>query len=132
MRKTNPTTVRAEFDTELNNLIAHFERVRHAIAGSVNEKSDTSRLAESVFVSGYVSFEGFASNLFIAYLNLDPTVFQQSFDAQMRGRVLERFGAWHTARLNFSNIRHINVDALRDILDPNQRNMTFGSAAGMK
>jgi hypothetical protein len=132
MRKSNPDNVRTDFATELTALIAYFERVRQAVSGSVHEKADSSRLAESVFVSAYVAFEGFTSNLFIAYLNRDPTLFQQSFDTRIRTSVTEKFSPWHSARVNFSNIRHINVDALREIIDPSQKNMTFRSAAFMK
>lgn len=131
MRKSNPNYLRKQFRQELDDLIDYFDRLIKAIRLSKHEKADASRLAESVFVSAYVGFEGFVSNLFVAYLNLDPRVFQRFYDNKIR-QSAEKFGVWHIGRLSFSTIRHVNVDSLRGILDPDQRNITFGSATKMK
>lgn len=132
MRKSDPAIVRAEFDSEMTRLSDHFQRVLDAITGSAHQMADASRLAESVFVSAYVSFEGFVSNLFIAYLNRDPTAFQHSVDTRMLQSLQQKFGPWHSARTSFATLSHVNVDAIRDILDPDQKNLTFGSTAKMK
>jgi hypothetical protein len=132
VRKSNPDYLLTQFQNELTGLIDYFDRVSESIAGTQHEMADLSRLAENTFVSAYVGFEGFISNLFVAYLNRDPTVFQQFNDNSMRQRVQAKFGQWNANRIAFATIPHLNVDQLRDILDPNQRNITFSSVAAMK
>ena len=75
MRKSDPTLVRQEFADMMNSLVSHFDRLATALVGSQHEMADLSLLAENIFLSAYVSFEGFVSNLFLAYANRDPTDF---------------------------------------------------------
>ena len=132
MRTSDHNYLKRQFRKEIDCLITHFERVTRAIASSKHAKADTSRIAESVFVSAYVSFEGFLSNLFVAYINCAPARFLEFNENRIRQSAQDKFGEWHAGRLSFSSVRHIKVDTLRGILDPGQRNITFGSTAKIK
>ena len=131
MRKKNPNQLREAYATELDDLIAYFERVESAIQGTQHEMADMSRLAESTFVSAYVSLEGMLSLLFLTYLNRDPRPFQQFHDTRIRQSVTEKYGAFHADRIAFSSRQHIPVDELSTAVDPKQFNITFSSAANM-
>ena len=69
MRKVNPAAVRAEFQADVTSLMAYMNRARRALEGESHEQGDVSRLASTTFLSLYVGFERFVSDLFLAYLN---------------------------------------------------------------
>src|SRR5438034_335332 len=94
MRKIDPNDVRADFAREVDDVIAYFDRVAVALAGSPHELGDLSRLAESTFLTVFVAFERFLSDLFLAYLNRQFGAYRTTLENRVRQSIHERFGAW--------------------------------------
>ncbi len=97
MRKISPIGVRNDFRKQLADLAA-FYSVGFATFSS---ETDQSTLTEHSLLAAAVTWEGFVSDMFIAYINRDATRFKQqlraSFDthlnaAAMPKRVFDAFG----------------------------------------
>jgi hypothetical protein len=73
MRKVDPDAVRRAFVNDAQELNNFRSRTAQAIQGGPHEQADISRLASTTFLSLYVAFETFLSDLFLAYLNRDFT-----------------------------------------------------------
>ena len=128
MRKVDPEDVRTAFVNDARALMEYMDRTRRALEGGPHEKRDISRLASTTFLSLYVSFETFLSDLFLAYLNRDFSQYQASLGNRITQSVSEKFGAWAAGRSPFVSIRNVAVADLEDIIDPNGWNLTFRSA----
>lgn len=98
MRKISPDDVRDDFRQQLANL-ATFHNTGFA---SFASETDQSTLTEHSLLAAAVTWEGFVSDMFIAYINRDATRFKQhlkdSFDTHLNTsstpkRVFEAFGA---------------------------------------
>lgn len=81
MRKMRPGDVVDDFQSQITELQSYYTRVASSLRGIPTAKADTSRLAEQTFVSAVVAFEGFLSDLMIAYLNRDPSKYQATKNA---------------------------------------------------
>jgi hypothetical protein len=76
MRKVSASDVKWQFLVQIDGMLSYIGRVSTALSGSSTEKRDISHLCESVFLDGYVAFEWFISDLFLAYMNHDFTYYQ--------------------------------------------------------
>ena len=132
MRKVDPDDVRAEFAQEVDDVIAYFDRVAIALAGSAHELGDVSRLAETTFLTIFVAFERFLSDLFLAYLNRQFSAYRTDLETRVRQSIQERFGAWASQRTRLDRVQHVRVADLEGIVDPQGRNLTFASAQDIK
>jgi hypothetical protein len=132
MRKSDPDKVRDDFVEEVDRLRGFFNRMSSLLEGQQHEMADNSQLAQTVFLSTYVAFENFWSDLFLAYLNIDPTQYQREFNRRIEQSVKERYSGWHAGRVDFSVRKHIKKDKIEHIVDPNRRNLTFKDAEKMK
>lgn len=130
MRKISPTDVKNDFIDQLRGLISFY----HAGLGALSADKDRSTLTEQSLLTTAVLWEGFVSDMFIAYINRDATRFKvhlrASFDAHMKSaakpqRVFEAFGA-----LTFpEHLKKSDVQALADGLG---NNITFPNFAELE
>ncbi len=132
MRKIDPADVQTQYATDLDDMRDHFRRLERAIKGTSHEQGDLSRLAESAFLSGFASFERFVSDLLLAYLNRDFTVYQRDLKRRISQSVDSKFGPWESGRTRFDSVKHVAVADLEGIVDPEGRNLTFKDAAQLK
>jgi hypothetical protein len=133
MRKSNPDKVKYNFEDEVKRLRNFLNRVSDLLKGTRHKMADNSQLAQTVFLSTYVAFETFWSDLFLAYLNRDPTHYQREMNERMKQSLEgQHFHNWHVDRIDFSVRQHINKDKIEGIVDPEKRNLTFASAEKMK
>lgn len=132
MRKIDPRGVRDAFDSEMNDLLSYFDRVAQALAGTGHEQGDISRLAETMFLAAFVSFERFLSDLFFAYMNRDFSAYQRDLSQRVHNSVRERFGQWSSARIRFNPKQHVNMPELENILDPDGWNLTFKNVVELR
>jgi hypothetical protein len=131
MRKADPDKVKQSFQQKLNELEQFLERVSKQIEGTSNEKADLSQLAESVFLSACVAYENMVSDLFLAYINRDPSKLQKQNETRIRQSIKQKFGDWEN-RVQFTSYKHIPYSEIQGLIDPNNRNLTFKNAAEMK
>lgn len=131
MNKLNPKDVASEFDSETTKLVDYYRRSAASLVGSATEKSDASLLAEHVFLSAAISFEGALSDLFFAYTNKDASVFIAKKQSLIQESVKREFGDWYAKKVNLGSIKHLRAGELYPLLDPNGHNITFYDAKKM-
>lgn len=132
MRKTDPQLVKNQFDNDTQRLVRFLERAENSLVGSAHEKSDLSQLVSTTFLTLYVQFEKFQSDLFLAYLNRNFSVYQRTKFSSIESSVESKFGRWFRNRLDLEPIQHVRVDELETIVDPTGWNLTFKDADTMK
>lgn len=132
MRKVDPQSVRDQFHAEADDLITFIQRIGKTLSGSAHSELDISRLASTTFLTLYVSFERFQSDLFLAYLNRDFSQFQAFKESSIRSSVRHKFGSWLENRLKFARVAHIAIDELEGVVDPDGWNLTFRDVSEMK
>jgi len=118
MRKIDPADVRVDFAQEVDEVIAYFDRVTVVLAGSAHEPGDLSRLAETTFLTVFVAFERFLSDLFLAYLNRQFSSYRSDLENRVRQSIKERFGVWASQRMRLGKVHHVRVSDLEGIVDP--------------
>ena len=131
MRKLSPTKIRDDFITEVNRLLAFYTRALTGFRGLANEKSDSSLLAEQVFLFAAISFESVLSDLFFAYVNIDASKFMEAKEQKAKAIVGSELGSWYESRIVLPGLKHIKADQLRTLLDPRGYNITFKNARNM-
>jgi hypothetical protein len=132
MRKVDPDDVRGDFHAEVTDLIDYFGRMSAATANSAHAQGDVSRLAETTFLSAYVAFERFLSDLFLAYLNRQFTGYGTDLESRIRQSVHERYGQWAAAQVRLNTVRHVRLADLEPIVNREGRNLTFSSAQDIR
>lgn len=128
MRKINPTDVRTDFDSSINDLTAFYNTVK---SGLTLDK-DQSFLAENIVLTAATFWEGFVNDLFVAYINRDSTQFathlQNAFDDNRTAK--QKLIASQFVRVTFPT--HLSVSMITSLLDNNGNNVTFSSYDAMK
>jgi hypothetical protein len=128
LRKINPNDVRADFDSKTLNVRDFHEK----LDASLDVMSDKSTLAEATLLRLAVLWEGFLSDLFVAYINRNSSKFSEhleiSLESQLQGkggRIYNQFGT-----LNIPT--HLTKDDIYEILDADGFNITFRSASEIR
>ena len=132
MRKINPQDVKNEFSVFVTERLAYFDRVDTALKGTPHEKRDISVLAETTLHSAYVAFECFISDLILAYINRDFSQYQGDLASRVSQSIQQKFGPWANSRTPFNSVKHIKIDDLEKMLDPDNYNLTFKSVDILK
>lgn len=131
MNKLNPKDVASGFDAEITKLLDYYRRSAASLVGTATEKLDSSLLAEHVFLSAAISFEGALSDLYFAYTNKDSSVFIAKKQSLIQEAVKRDFGDWYASKISLGSIKHIKADDLYPLLDPRGHNITFYDAKQM-
>jgi hypothetical protein len=132
MRKIDPAGVRADFERESGEIIGYFDRTSNAIIGTPNARGDTSHLAAHSFLALFVAFERFLSDLFLAYLNRDFSVYQASLVSRLDTSIKDKFGVGVRSLITVNPKKHVRVDELEEIVDPTGWNLTFPTVHKLK
>lgn len=131
MKKINPQSVLENFESEIDSLVGFFNRVGNALKGTSKEKWDRSRLAENVFVSAAVAFEGFFSDLFLSYVNKDSRQFLKAKELEISKAIKSQFGEWYSLKYSIGVTKHLKLKELYPLLDPRGWNITFKNCRNM-
>jgi len=110
----------------------HFDRVETSLKGTTHEKRDVSILSETTLHSCYVAFECLISDLTLAYINRDTSQYQHNLKTKIDSSIRNKFGTWAASRTTFSPLKHITIEELETILDPDDFNLTFKDVATLK
>jgi hypothetical protein len=128
MRKINPASVKADFATLAGELLSFHDRV----AAALGTKRDVSALAETTALRLAVIWEGFVSDLFVAYINRDCSVFaahlQRAFEQEFSGKqdaIFDQFGS-----LSFP--AHMDRARILSLVDRQDQNITFRNIEEMQ
>jgi hypothetical protein len=132
MRKVDPADVRADFELTASEVIAHFNHVAMALTGTPNKELDVSQLATQSFLTLFVAFERFLSDLILAYLNRDSSVYQTFLVGRINASIADKFGSSVKALITIQTKKHISVAELEGIVDPEGWNLTFSTVEKLK
>ena len=132
MRKVNSADVKTGFDAESAEIIGYFDRAAAALRGTPTAIGDTSRLASHSFLALFVAFERFLSDLFLAYLNRDFSVYQSNLVARLHASVEDKFGPGVRSLITVQTKAHVRLEELEAIVDPTGWNLTFATVDKLK
>jgi hypothetical protein len=132
MRKVDPAGVRADFEASTQDIVDFFDRTCVALSGTPTKESDISRLATTSFLALFVVFERFLSDLFLAYLNRDFSVYQARLADRLSNSVEDKFGQAVERLVSLKTRAHMSVDEIESIVDPDGWNLTFSSVDNLK
>ena len=127
VRKIKPDDVRADFDA----LILDIEGFYDAAVRSVVTEKDQTLLAESTLLSCAVLWEGFLSDLFIAYINRDPAQFKRHLENALGVQLKENAKTMSIyekfCKLTFP--QHMTKADIQELADAQGYNVTFRNFA---
>lgn len=132
MRKVDPIGVKTDFNDFATERLAHFGRLEMLLKGTAHEKRDLSVLSEVTLHSAYVAFEVLLSDLMLAYINRDFSVYQANLKSRIEQSVDSKFGRAAAARTTFSVSKHVSVQDLEQLIDPTGWNLTFKDVTELK
>jgi Flp pilus assembly pilin Flp len=130
MRKVSPQDIRNDFQTQLSDLTSFYQA---GMAAFISDK-DQSTLTEHTLLAGAVAWEGFVSDMFIAYINVDATRFKQhlqdAFEEHLQtqeksNRVFKAYG-----RLQFP--AHLSKADVQALANSTGSNITFPNFAELE
>lgn len=125
MRKINPDDVKQDFDDQLTALATFYSTGLTAF----QTETDKSTFVESCMLVLAVAWEGFVNDLFIAYVNVDPTRFKEhlrsAFDTHINEATKPRNVFTEFGTLTFP--KHLTKKQVQDFADDEGSNITFSS-----
>lgn len=123
MRKMDPTDVKGDFQTSLVTLNSFYT----ATSAALSLDSQRTFMTENTLMAAAVLWEGFISDLLVAYINRDATRFRMHLkDALEHGlttkqaTILERY-----APLNIPT--HLSKAEIQELVDRSGNNITFSN-----
>jgi len=127
MRTQDPANIRSDFDASLDDVETAYNAAEVGVAGVPQKQL----ISEYLFVAAATLFEGFVSDLFVAYINRDSDRFRTHVLRNMSIEAADDY-AKRSLDLVEKSLPHLSVDKIREILDPTGYNVTFQTTARMK
>lgn len=127
MRKMDPKGVRGDFDDAVADV---GQALGDVVAANVTQKT-RKLVAESSFLSAAVLWEGFVSDIFVAYVNRDFSAYSRHAQAQLKQHAESKWGADVVRSVDLDLKSHIKADRVRQLLDNRGFNVTFKSSDDM-
>lgn len=93
---------------------------------------DAARAAEQSLVGLAVAYEKFASDLFVTYLNRDPSAMKAELENRLKQHAKIKYGQWVADKLVLQGFAHPIVADVQAIHDQKGYNITFKDAATLK
>jgi hypothetical protein len=129
MRKLTPAAVRADFADAVKAVRDSFDEVAQSGVSQATKKL----VAEQALLAAAVLWEGFLSDLVVAFVNRKPTKFVAHIEAQVSITSKDPLAKRALHILAPKAVKaHLNVEEVRGILDDKERNLTFDEVAKMK
>lgn len=130
MRKVSPQDIRDDFGRQLTDLTNFYQAGMEAL-GSGREQST---LTEHSLLAAAVAWEGFISDMFIGYINVDATRFkqhlQEAFEQHLQSqekanRVFQAYGSLHFPA-------HISKRDIQSLANSSGNNITFPNFSALE
>lgn len=124
MRKINPANIKADFSSQLNDLLIFYQ----AALPNFNS-SGQSRFTEHTLLAAAVAWEGFINDLFIAYINVRPS----KFTAHIKNALEHHIEGSEKAKLIYDKFttltipKHLKKGEIEEIADHVGNNITFSN-----
>jgi hypothetical protein len=127
MRKIDPAGVKKDFLEALDDVESTLSEVKESLLSDGAQ----SLVAESSLLASAVLWEGFTTDLFVAYINRDSEQLARQLVARVVQSVKDKFGTIIADKLDVAMPRHLDEKEVRTLLDPKDYNLSFDSADGM-
>lgn len=127
MRTQDPAGVRSDFLSSLVDIETAFKATQVGVADEQAKRL----IAEYLLVAVATLFEGFLSDLFVAYINRDSEKFRGFLIGKISIAAEDEYAKRAVKHVERS-MPHLSVDRIKEILDPTGYNITFKSTAKMK
>lgn len=128
MRTIDPTSIRDDFLAALTDIRDTFAEAENSGMPVKGKKL----VAEFSFLSAAILLEGFISDLFVAYINRDNSVFRSHLVGLMK---IETADTNAKRALNLASIQihqHLTAKEIRDVIDSKDWNVSFATIDAMK
>jgi hypothetical protein len=132
MRKVDPADVRTAFKSELNEILAGYRRTAMALLGTGHAQADISRLSSGTFLVCYVAFERFVSDILLAYLNRDFSIYRKDLQSRVLQSVEGKFKKPVARRTRVRIPDHPSVAEVEAFVAADGRNVTFSDTKALK
>ncbi|WP_152606220.1 hypothetical protein [Pseudomonas plecoglossicida] len=130
MRTADPLNIKKDFLAGLLEVQEVFDVVN--VPGVGVSQSQKHLVAEYTFLGASILLEGFISDLFVAYINKSPDVFVQALTNSMQLSSEDEFAKRAMPFTSKEIKSHLTLEKIRDILDPNEYNVTFPHESELK
>lgn len=129
MRKIDPKSVKNDFVAALDEISNSLVEVKTAsLSGATNKL-----VAESSLLSASVLWEGFVSDLFVAYINRDSSQLAANLQTRVTDAVTRaKLGTFVSQAVKVSLPKHLAEKDVRAALDPKAWNLSFDCGASMQ
>lgn len=129
MRKQNPADIRSDFEKALDDVTATANEVLGATLanGATFSRKTTKMTAESSLLTAAILWEGFVSDLMVAYVNGDSSGYAAYAEQQLLKQAQSKYGADIVQSVSVTMTTHIKVVRVRELLDDKGYNVTFKS-----
>ncbi|TLD71496.1 hypothetical protein FEM03_08205 [Phragmitibacter flavus] len=128
MRTLSPTSIRDDFLAALVDVETTFQAAESAGINAAGMKLIT----EFSFLSAAILFEGYISDLFVAYINRDSSVFSAHLVGKMVIETIDPHAKRAKSLATISIHQRLTAADIRSVLDSRDYNITFPTVAEMK
>ncbi len=132
MRKVDRAGVLTDFQSACNDLVARYDRLVASVSTTATSNGDISFLATQSFLTLFVSFERFCSDLVLAYMNADFSKYQADLASRIDASITGKFNPATATLVRFIPKAHVSVSELEELVDPTGWNLTFPTVAKFK
>lgn len=123
MRKINPTDVKRDFGSSLATLGNFFSTTNAALVLD----SQRTFLAENSLLAAAVLWEGFISDLLVAYINRDATRFVTHLQDALKVGLTDKQATILRKYGRLSIPKHLSKAEIQELVDGNGNNITFSN-----
>ena len=119
--------IRTDFDNSINDINTAYTAAEAGVQGDAPKNL----IAEYLFVAAATLFEGYVSDIFVAYINRNSERFRTHLLDKMAIETTDEIAKRSILHVEKS-MPHLSVEKIRDILDPTGFNVTFPTTDKMK
>jgi hypothetical protein len=127
MRTQDPANIRADFNAAIDDI----EMAFNAAEANLQADGPKKLIVEYLFVAAAALFEGYVSDLFIAYINRNSEKFRAYLLGKLKVETSDDF-AKRSVQFVETSMPHLSVDRIREVLDPTGYNVAFPTTDKMK
>lgn len=131
MKKLSASSAAIKFEKKIDDLLDYYRRTSSALSSSPTSKQDNSTLCEQVFLLSSVAFEVALSDIYLAHLNKDSSIFFSQKENEIKQKISNSFGPWYSDNISMQKPKHLNAKSLLDAVDPRGYNITFKDSTEM-
>ncbi|MBF9030625.1 hypothetical protein HKCCE3408_09470 [Rhodobacterales bacterium HKCCE3408] len=128
MRTMDPALVRASFNAQVTETIAFYRSTRSLLTSD----GDISKLSALTMVALATTWESFLSDLFVAYINRDPSQFVTHLEYALLAGLTDKQKEIQSRYAKFNRPGSVDRATINALLDPNGNNITFPNTSELK